>query len=213
DAPVASLVVACDAVLKGPPYALEQARRLADGDVKFKETVATAGQMLMNVREYPGAAALLEAGASGASTARTMGLVAVLRRAKRHEELTFSSDAEGFIRHMLVTMMAGPLSIESLISFSSRNARLDTESLAPEEREQTLQALNGVLAVATRSGVPLDVMIDISLQAMQVKSLGNDALGYRELVQGPNMRDQNFFIVREDGEFRVLDTAEKPIEL
>ncbi|HTD13012.1 MAG TPA: DUF3857 domain-containing protein [Steroidobacteraceae bacterium] len=211
--PPLSLTVACDARLKGIPQALDEARRGTSGEVKFKETATAAGRLLMQVRSYPTAAALLEAGASGADTARTLGLVAVLREVKQHEDLTSSNTPEGVVRRMLVAVMQGPPSLETLDVFSSRNALVARRGLTTEEREDAMRALGGVRSVAKRGGLPLDVLIDISLQAIQIKSTGDDTGGYRETIQIPGRANEINYVVKENGQYKVLDAGENQVAL
>jgi tetratricopeptide (TPR) repeat protein len=213
EAPPPALIVACEAVLHGAPAAIAEARRQTDGDAKYKETLTLAGQMLMNVREYPAAASLLEGGATGSNTARTMSLVALLRQTRRHEELKFGDDPEGFMRGMLVTTLSGPLTLESFAPFESRNARLESANLTPEEREQRVRAFGDPQTTAARTDVALDVLLDLIQPAMRIKSEGDDAKGYRVLMHVPNMHDKSLFIVREDGQLKLLDSSDRPVAL
>jgi hypothetical protein len=210
EAPPPNLILACEAVLHGAPAAIEQAHRLSDGDERQKEMLTGAGRMLMHVRDYPTAAAMLEAGASGTSTARTMGLVALLRQARRHEDLTFPDDAEGFVRSVFAAVAGASGGGDPLAALESRNARLDAAALTPEERDKRTHALGILPTLGARSGIPVDTLIDIGLQAMRIKTDGNDATGYREFVRSPNAHDETYFIVREAGQLRVLATLDPP---
>ena len=44
------------------------------------------------------------------------------------------------------------------------------------------------------------------LQAFDPKGEGNDAVGYREKVQIPGGPNITFFVVKEDGKYKELDT-------
>jgi transglutaminase-like putative cysteine protease/Flp pilus assembly protein TadD len=213
ESPPVTLIVACDVMTNGIEYALDQAHRRSNNDARYREIVTTAGQMLMYVREYPDAAALLEAGASGSSMARTMGLATVLRQAKRHEELQFDDTPADLIRKMLVRVMTDLKSIDDLAEFESRNARLDRQRLSSAERDEAMQSLGMFRTIAARSGVPASVLLDISMQSLQVKVIGNDSLGYRTTLAMPNMSNQSFFVVKEEGHYRVLDNHNTPVAL
>ena len=56
----------------------------------------------------------------------------------------------------------------------------------------------------------LDVTIDIMLQAFDPKGEGDDANGYREKVQIPGGPSMTFFVVKENGQYKLLDSLEKP---
>jgi tetratricopeptide (TPR) repeat protein len=56
----------------------------------------------------------------------------------------------------------------------------------------------------------LDVIVDTFLQAFDPKGEGNDSTGYRENVQIPGGPNITFFVVKENGEYKLLDTDDKP---
>ena len=56
----------------------------------------------MNARKYSLAADLMQAGASGDSAARTMGLASLLRKAQPHEGLRFGDDPAGFVMNFFL---------------------------------------------------------------------------------------------------------------
>ena len=70
---------------------LAEANKRSTDDDSFKDTARTAGEMLMNMRQYPQAADFLEAGAAGDNAARTMGLANMLRGAQHHEDMQFAN--------------------------------------------------------------------------------------------------------------------------
>jgi transglutaminase-like putative cysteine protease len=212
DAPPLALVIACKAQLDGVPQALEEAGRRTSGTAQRNETVSEAGALLMQVREYPNAAALLEAGANGANTAQTMGLVSLLRQAKRHEDTQFADSPEGLVRRGVVDAVLGRPT-EVLDSYRSRNARLEWARLTPEERDISQQATQAMVAAGSRTGVPLDVLLDVALQGIQMKVSGDDTLGYRVVLQAPGMAVQTHFVVKEAGQYKMLANSAWPIPL
>jgi tetratricopeptide (TPR) repeat protein len=192
---------------------VDEARRGSEGDQKFKEAVTTAGQMLLHVREYPSAAALLEAGASGSNTARTMGLVSILGKVKKHEALKFGDTPEDLVRQFMLTAMRSPVSLDAFNVFESHNSLLVSRALTREEREEQERELRGYLNLVKRTGLPADVMSDVALQAMQIKSSGDDGVGYRETLQVPNIPNETYYVVKEDGHYKMLDSGSTPVAL
>jgi len=211
--PPLPLAVACIAQQQGVAQALQEARRRSEGDQKFRETVSTAGQMLLHVRAYPPAAALLEAGASGSNTARTMGLVSVLGKLKKHEDLEFGDSPEDLVRRLMLTAIQRPPSLDIFSAYQSRNSLLVSHALTREEREEQERLLRGYMNAVKRAGLTADVMSDIVLQAMQIKSSGDDAAGYRQTIQVPNMPNDTQYIVKEDGHYKLLDSGSTPVAL
>ncbi len=61
-----------------------------------------------------------------------------------------------------------------------------------------------------RGGSPPDATIDILMESIEPKGEGNDASGYREKLQVPGGKKMTLFVVKEDGQYKVLDTSEKP---
>jgi tetratricopeptide (TPR) repeat protein len=61
-----------------------------------------------------------------------------------------------------------------------------------------------------RQDSSLDVTVDILLQAFDPKVEGSDATGYRVKVQIPGGANSTFFVVKEDGQYRLLDSDDKP---
>jgi tetratricopeptide (TPR) repeat protein len=61
-----------------------------------------------------------------------------------------------------------------------------------------------------RQDSSLDVTVDILLQAFDPKGEGDDASGYREKVQIPGGPAITFFVVKEGGQYKMLDTTDKP---
>jgi Flp pilus assembly protein TadD len=209
--PPLPVLLACEAELQGASHALDEARRRTYGEEKFKQAVSTAGQMLLVVRDYPKAATMLETGASGPSMARTMGIVSLLRQARHHEDLQFGNSPEDVVRRMLVASLSGPTSLHDLEVFESRNALAYQASLSADERGEVMQKFRSDNP-AKQTELPRDVLLDLSLSAMQVKSSGDDTVGYRATVQILG-RNQSFVVVKEDGEYKILDSTSTPTAL
>jgi tetratricopeptide (TPR) repeat protein len=208
DSPPLALLVAGDAQLNGAAHALAEARRRSASSDAYKQSAAVAGNMLMNLREYQNAAALLEAGASGASTAPMMTLVNMLRNARKHEDLPKEDGPLGAMREAFAAVMANGAASMEPDAFQSRNARAEWARLPADRRDSEKAAARGMLSGMQRSGLPADVLTDIVLQAMQIKATGDDATGYRITMQATGMPTQTAFMVKEDGKY--LQLAFKP---
>jgi tetratricopeptide (TPR) repeat protein len=61
-----------------------------------------------------------------------------------------------------------------------------------------------------RDDSSLDVEVDIRMQEADPKGEGNDDIGYRERVQIPNGINTTLFVVKEDGQYKLLDSEEQP---
>ena len=204
------LIVACEAATNGSPAGIAEANKRSSGDAELKQTAATAGAMLMNVRKYSLAADLLQAGASGDTAARTMGLASILRKAKPHEELHFADDPSGFVMNFFLLSLSPDLTMEKLIAISSKNAEIVTKKMDEEDVKKTLNTGKKFRSQMIRSGSSPDVTVDIVMQSIEPKSEGDDAGGYRENLLIPGGKKMTMFLVKEDGKYKMLDSTEKP---
>ena len=78
-------------MMQGAKAGLDEANKQANDANSMKDTERTAGEMLMNVRQYPQAADFYQAGAAGDDAARLLGLANMLRDAPHHETLQFAN--------------------------------------------------------------------------------------------------------------------------
>jgi tetratricopeptide (TPR) repeat protein/transglutaminase-like putative cysteine protease len=208
--PVA-LIAASRAVMQGSKEGMAEINKLSTSDSAFKETARTTGEMLMNTRHYALAADFLQAGAGGDNAAQTMGLAAMLRDAKRHEDLQFANTPTDLVKHVFVLTMDPDLTEAKLMALASRNAVATMQATDPDDVKKSLDAAKKLNSQLARNGNSLDVTLDLMLQAFDPKTDGNDTTGYREKVQIPGGPNLTFFVVKEGGQYKLLeDTVNKP---
>lgn len=207
--PVA-LLAASQAVLEGAKEGLAEINKLTNSDASFKDAARTAGEMLMNTRRYALAADFLQAGASGDNAAQTMGLAGMLRDAKRHEDLQFANTPADLVKHVFVLLMDPNVTEAKMLGLESRNAMATIKATDPDEITKSLEAGKKLDSQLARQDNSLDVTIDMMLQSFDPKGEGDDATGYREKVQIPSGPNMTFFVVKENGEYKLLDTNERP---
>ena len=97
-----ALLAACVAMMQGSKAGLAEANKLSTDDDSYKETARTAGEMLMNIRQYPAAADFLQAGAAGDNAAHTIGLANMLRGAQRHEDMHFANTPQDLVKRVIL---------------------------------------------------------------------------------------------------------------
>ncbi len=205
------LIVACEAALNGSQSALAEARKRTGGEEQFKQIAKIAGDMLVNLRKYPLAADLEEAGASGANASDTVAFAALYRRTQPHEQIVFPDDAVGAaLRFELLTDDPG-LTLEQLRSMRSRNGKI---GLATQEVfERIVKEKRGTISRKAREGSSEDVGIDIALTRAQPKAQGNDATGYKVTLYGSSDYKSATYVVKEDGHYKVLATSRFPVAI
>lgn len=203
-----ALIVACEAALKGSPAGLAEARRRTGGEEQFKQIVEAAGNMLVNLRRYPLAADLEEAGASGANASDTAAFAALYRKTQPHEQIVFPNDAAGAALRFELLLDDPDLTIDALRSIASRNGK--TTLADPEVVEYFVQRNRGTLSSKAREGQFADVGIDLSFTRAQPKVQGNDATGYKVTFWGSAAYKSAVYVVKEDAQYRVLATSQFP---
>src|SRR5580658_4722464 len=191
--------------------ALAEARKRIGDDEPRRAALLSAGQMLINLRDYALAADLLEAAVEGSSqAAEQRPRIQVLRKSQRYETFVDSNKtpagplyrvfAQMFISHSTGEWMQHTLSSGSLLR-------------KPEIWKQVQAASAPIRAQIAKSGLPLDAAVDVTLALFQTKVDGDDAGGYRvraEVVSPAGSQRFTSYVVREDGEYRLAslnDTA------
>lgn len=205
-----ALMAACVATLNGSQAGLAMANKLTTDNSSYKQTLLTAGQMLMNMRKYSLAADFLQAGASGDNAARTIGLANMLRNATPHEDVKLGNTPEDLIKRVMLLMMDPNLTEAQLLAVSSHNAAVVLKKEDSNELKQLLSVGKKTNMELARQGSSLDVTMDILLENLDPKAEGSDANGYRVKVQLPNGNTSTFFVVKESGEYKLLDSEDKP---
>jgi tetratricopeptide (TPR) repeat protein len=205
-----ALLAACIAAQQGSKAGLAEANKQASDDNNRKEIAHTAGEMLMNVRNYPAAADFLQAGASGDNAAQSMGLASMLRGAQHHEDLKFNNTPADAVKQFFLTSMDPELTEAKLRPLLSRSACKVLDNEDAEDKKKELDSGREMNSSLAREGSFLDVTLDILAQAFDPKEEGSDAVGYREKVQVPGGASMTMFVVKEDGQYKLLDTTEKP---
>ncbi len=204
------LIAASTALLHGSKAGLEEINKRSSGDAAFKETAQTAGEMLMNLRNYPLAADFLEAGASGDNAAQTMARASLLRGAVHHEDIKFSNTPEDLVKHFFLLTMDPNLTEAKLDAVMSRNALAVEKNEDAEAKKKSLQAGKQVNSELARQDASMDVTLDILAHGLELKGEGSDTTGYREKMQTPFGSKMTIYVVKEDGQYKLLDTGERP---
>jgi tetratricopeptide (TPR) repeat protein len=205
-----ALLSACVGAQQGSKAGLAEANKQASDDNNRKEIAHTAGEMLMNVRNYPVAADLLEAGASGDSAAQSMALASMLHRAQHHEDLKFENTPGDLVKHFFLLSLEPELNEARLRPLLSRSACKVLDNEDPEDKKKELESGRLLDSQLAREGSVLEVTLDIMAEAFDPKGEGSDAVGYREKMQVPGGASMTMFVVKENGQYKLLDTTDKP---
>jgi tetratricopeptide (TPR) repeat protein len=204
-----AIIVACESAMNGSQAGLAEARKRTAGEDQFKEVAKAAGQMLENLRKYPLAADLQEAGTSGGNASDTAANAIALRRTQRHEQIVFPEDPTGTAMRYYLLEVDPDLTLEQVRSISSRNGKL---ALAlPEVVDRLVKEEKGTFSSKARAGLFADVGIDLSVTRAQSKLEGNDATGYKITLWPSATYKTAIYVVKERGKYCVLGTSRFPV--
>ena len=204
------LLSASMAMIENSKAGLAEANKRSSDDASFKDTAGTAGEMLMNTREYPQSADFLQAGAAGDDAARTLGLANMLRGAMHHEDVKFANTPEDVVKHFALVPFDANMTQETFAAMLSRNGLNVMKAEDADELKEELNSGKQMNSQLAREGSSLDVTEDILLQMLDPKGEGDDATGYREKVQLLGGTTMTVFVVKEDGQYKLLDSLDKP---
>jgi tetratricopeptide (TPR) repeat protein/transglutaminase-like putative cysteine protease len=201
-----ALIVACEAAQNGSEAGIKEASKRISDDAGVKETLRAAGDMLIKLRKYSLVADLWQAGASGDGAARTMAQASIYSKARLHEEIQFQNDPKDVAMKYFLLTMDPDATIEKMEGVLSKNARAVLKNTDPEEIEKSLKEGRRMSHRWARDGYLWDIDMDFRLQGTEPKEEGNDAIGYREKLQIPTGVKMTMFVVKEDGQYKVIDT-------
>jgi tetratricopeptide (TPR) repeat protein len=205
-----TLMAAAMAMMQGSKAGLDEANKRATDDNGFKDTARNAGEMLMNMRQYAQAADFYQAGAAGDDAAHTLGLANMLRGARHHEDVQFANTPADLVKRFSMVQFETDSTKESISAILSRNAVKVLDNTDDEELKNVLESGRKLNSQLAREGSSLDVTEDIVLQSLDPKGEGDDTTGYREKVQILGGSTMTLYIVKENGQYKLLDTGEKP---
>ena len=204
------LLSASMAMIEDSKAGLAEANKRSTDEASFKDTAGTAGEMLMNRREYPQAADFLQAGAAGDDAARTLGLANMLRGAIHHEDVKFANSPEDVVKRFALVPFDYSMTKEKLAAMLSRNGLKVLNAMEADELKDELSSGKQMNSQLAREESSLDVTEDILLKMLDPKGEGDDAAGYREKVEMLGGTKMTVFVVKEDGQYKLLDTMDKP---
>jgi hypothetical protein len=197
-----ALLITSIAAEQGGPKAIETARDLVSGEVDRRTALASAGNILMRLREYSSAADLIEASTRGqTTTAANTQRIAMLRKTTRNDGTSIQpDDPRSVVLRSFVELIASEKGDAGFRKLLSKRAQLLAN---PDDFER---AQRGIINGLTRQELPFEVGADLLFSNVRVNVDGDDALGYRVQLRAAG-ESQSFYVVKEDGAYRILTVA------
>jgi len=184
------------------------------GEAQQRNTaLRNGGTQLMQLRLYPQAAEILSAGLQGQADAATMARQIEIFRNLRPFDLHSATETgpAAVVQQMMVDIMTGMLSDEDISRLLTRHA-FATKAEWQSNLKKNDESAGMIQSVAERSGLAPIVLEDALLGTMKTTSQGDDATGYRVTLQVVGSAAEQFFVTREEGQYKIVasqdDTAE-----
>ena len=167
--------------------------------------LASAGSQLLFLRMYPEAAEILSASIAGQSdSASTTQRVSLFRQLTRwNGDFLPATDPRGVVQRMMLSVMTGQLDDKLADELLARQAY--GSALEWQRNLEKSNHSRGLLhAMAAQSNLPANVLLDLIAGNLKLSVEGDDATGYKVTMQSLGSRAQSFFVVKEDGRFKVV---------
>lgn len=200
-----ALSIASATVQHGTQAGLAQADKgNADAGDRNKNLL-TAGQLLAQLRMYPEAATVLQAGIGGGedapATARQIEMYKTLKPVS--SKPLAANDPAAPVQALTFGIMNGTLTREVAEKSLSHHAYASQAEFERDVEKNMIQ-VGFMSQVAKKSEMTEPVLVDLIAGNMTFSSTGDDATGYAILAKTPGSNDEHFFVVREDGAYRVV---------
>ncbi len=197
-----TLLITALAAEHGGAAAIEASRSLVSSEADRRTALASAGNILTRLREYPAAADLIEASTRGqTTTAANTQRIAMLRKTTRIDGRTIvPNDPRGVVLHALGELFAPDRDRAAIRGLLSRRSAdfADTMDFSRAQRN--------IISGLMRQELPVEVSADLLFSNVRVNVEGDDAAGYRVRLRAAG-ESQSFYVVREDGAYRILTVA------
>jgi tetratricopeptide (TPR) repeat protein len=200
-----SLAITSATAQHGPAAGIAAA---AKGNVPATERnkdLRLAGNQLAGLRMYAEAAEILTAGMQGGDDAATVARQVELYRSLKTASLKPlpASDPKSPVQRVTIGMMDGSLTKEQAEAALSNEAYA---SPAGKQRDvtKTLSTIGFMRSVAAKTGFSEPVLLDLIAGNMTYTATGDDRTGYAIVVQSPGSGASRYFVVKEDGSYRIV---------
>ena len=208
------VAVATIAATEGPSAAIAYAGQIG-GDEQNKKDALTAGaEGLWNMRLYPQATALLKASLPNPSESRQIiGQIQLFSNLHPYTgpELP-DTDPRSPVERLLFFFTTDSMTeavLEQNVSKQASSGTPHSNSMA----QQIKQLSAAFTTLSRQTGLPLVVVRDILLGTLKITIVPSDEPGSRVLAQIAGSAPLSFFVVKEDGSFKIASSAEQSTEV
>ncbi len=199
-----ALLLAATAADDGAEAAIKRSADISSNEDDRAQAAYVAGQVLMNMRRYPLAVEMMQAGLSGQANApQLLGLVEALRRTRRVEELAAPADPAQAVVHTFMIRLFTAGHARELLNMASRNALNDGKTEEDHLKEIDKQQ-RSIRTPMKGLDIPIRVLADVAMSNMQLSSEKGPGGIHRVILQAIGAKTQRFVVVEENGAFKLL---------
>jgi tetratricopeptide (TPR) repeat protein len=197
--------IASAAAQHGAAAGIAQANRGNAAASDRNKNLRTAGSQLAALHKYAEAADVISAGIQGGDDAPAMAREIELYRSLRTSSLKPlpATNPASPVQSITYGVMAGTLTKEQAEAALSHRAYVSNDEFERDVKKNL--ASSGFLkSVAENSDMTEPVMLDLLAGNMTFTSTGDDQNGYAIVTQMPGSDPSHYYVLREDGAYRVI---------
>jgi tetratricopeptide (TPR) repeat protein len=200
------LMLAAIAAQHGSDAALKKSLEMTTEDQGRSKVLANAGAVLVRVRKYPEAAALIAEGARGQSNeSQITRSAAAFAASKPYETIAINqNDPRGVVQQLFGEMLSGKLTLEEFKSMVYIDAM---ESDKTEDEKQFQDVMSKLKSQMAATGLPLVTIADIAVSNMHYTVDGDDSLGYKITIEAPGAAAEDVYVIKDGGNYKVAAFA------
>jgi tetratricopeptide (TPR) repeat protein len=201
------LLLAAIAAEQGSEAATRKSLEITADEKARNSSLTNAGWLLLRMRKYSEAAEMFSLGSRNqANSGQFTTFVNALKSTKRFEQIQNDpADPMSIVRSMLFAMIGQSASYEKSASFLSRNALKAQDPVTDKVKYR--QSLFEVRKQAERASLSIVSLGDIAVSNAHYSVDGADAYGFRITLEPLGAQLQHVYIVREDGQYKILHYA------
>lgn len=199
------VAVAAIAATKGPGAAVDFANQIGGDEQKKKDALNFAAAGLWNMRLYPQATAMLTASLPDApGSGELAAKIQLFRNLRPYKSANLpATDPRSPVQRLIVGVMSDTLTEEVIAECVSRHAFVNEA-----DWKRSLPQANTIAGVfrnlSRQTGLPQVVVQDIVLGTMKITKAPSNEGGSRIVVQFAGVPSQSFFVMQEDGGYKVV---------
>jgi len=199
-----ALAIASATIQHGTQAGITQSDQGNAAATDRKANLRAAGGILANLRMYPEASALLSAGMGGSDAPTVARQVEMYRNLHPVDMKPLpATNPATPVQSLTFGLMAGTLGRGSVAATLAHHAYSSAAALQ-RTVDKELESADLVRVISAKTGISESVLIDLIGGSMTFDSSGDDATGHPLTATTPGSAPSHFFVVREDGVYRIV---------